>query len=230
MRHKCLLASVGVGVVALAQLSTAWAQAGPDLVITMLHTGNFTVGENGVYTIVVSNIGGTATSGFYEVDDELNPGPYPGGIDFLFVSETGTGWSCSVNYHMPPNQNVSTACRSTSVIPPGGFAPPITLTVIPPVSGTFTNVADVGGGWWWNGQQRQRSHHRGCRRSHAPAVGDDGAVCAPGLDRCGGATQANGLAAWPELYCSAIGRGSSILLDKSTVFVLFYLPLAATPN
>jgi hypothetical protein len=146
MRHKCLLASVGVGVVALAQLSTAWAQAGPDLVITMLHTGNFTVGENGVYTIVVSNIGGTATSGFYEVDDELNPGPYPGGIDFLFVSETGTGWSCSVNYHMPPNQNVSTACRSTSVIPPGGFAPPITLTVIPPVSGTFTNVADVGGG------------------------------------------------------------------------------------
>jgi uncharacterized repeat protein (TIGR01451 family) len=135
---------VGLGLATvLLQPSTAWAQAGPSLAITKSHTGNFTVGENGVYTIVVSNIGGTASSGQIGVDDELNPS---GAYDFGFVSETGTGWSCSVDYHMPPNNHISTSCVTNSVIAPGGLAPPITLTVIPNVSGTFMNVADVSGG------------------------------------------------------------------------------------
>jgi uncharacterized repeat protein (TIGR01451 family) len=73
MPHRSigLLLSVGMAVV-LSRPSMAGAQAGPDLVIAMSHTGNFTVGENGVYTIVVSNIGGTATSGGQPtVSDEL---------------------------------------------------------------------------------------------------------------------------------------------------------------
>lgn len=127
----------------LSQASPAWAQAPPNLVIAMSHQGNFTVGVNGVYTIVVSNTGETASSGQIEVDDELNPS---GAYDFDLRSETGAGWSCSVNYHMPPNNHVSTSCVTTSVIAPGGLAPSITLTVIPIVSGTFINVADVGGG------------------------------------------------------------------------------------
>src|SRR5579864_6160388 len=56
-----ILAGVGVAVL-LLKPSTAWAQAGPNLVIAMSHRGNFTVGVNGVYTILVSNIGGTAAS------------------------------------------------------------------------------------------------------------------------------------------------------------------------
>jgi uncharacterized repeat protein (TIGR01451 family) len=144
MLHKytCLLVGWGVAVL-LSQPSTVWAQAGPNLAIAMSHTGNFTVGENGVYTIVVSNIGGTASSGQITVEDELNASQV---YYFNFVSETGTGWSCSVDYHMPPNNRISTFCVTTSVIAPGGFAPPITLTVNPTISGTSINYADVGGG------------------------------------------------------------------------------------
>jgi hypothetical protein len=48
----------------LSQPSTASAHAvGPAFTLAVSHAGNFTVGVNGVYTIVVSNIGGTASSG-----------------------------------------------------------------------------------------------------------------------------------------------------------------------
>jgi uncharacterized repeat protein (TIGR01451 family) len=97
MRHTCFLVSLGVGVaVLLSQPSTVRAQAGPNLVIAISHTGNFTVGENGVYTIVITNIGGTAYSGFTEVDDHLTSLP------FGFVSATGNGWSCGLVDHGPP--------------------------------------------------------------------------------------------------------------------------------
>ena len=60
---RVLVAGVA-SVVLFARPSTAWAQSpGTDLTIAMSHAGNFTVGVNGVYTIVVSNIGGTASSG-----------------------------------------------------------------------------------------------------------------------------------------------------------------------
>jgi len=60
-KYICLLAGVGMAVL-LSQPSTAWAQVvGPDTTIAMSHSGNFTVGVNGIYTIVVSNIGRTAS-------------------------------------------------------------------------------------------------------------------------------------------------------------------------
>ena len=63
MVHKCTGLLVGVRLaVLLLQPPSAWAQAGPKLIIAMSHTGNFTLGKPGVYTIVVSNIGGTAAS------------------------------------------------------------------------------------------------------------------------------------------------------------------------
>jgi len=126
----------------LAQPSTARGQAGPDLVITMHHTGNFTVGVPGVHTIVVSNIGDVATSD-QSVGDQLSgpPGdPQPPG--FTFVSGTGSGWSCSLPSYFPADLNY-VLCSSFSVIPAGGSAPPITLTVLPTVSGTVTNTATV---------------------------------------------------------------------------------------
>src|ERR1700682_6174290 len=89
---------VGAGVaVLLSQPSTAWAQgAGPDLVIAMSHHGNFTVGTNGVYTIVITNIGGTATdaaSGSIFVADRLKRTPplFRPAPGFPFVSMRGTG-------------------------------------------------------------------------------------------------------------------------------------------
>jgi hypothetical protein len=147
LRKSCLLVVVGVAVL-LSQPSTVRAQAGPNLVVTMSHTGNFALGENGVYTIVVSNIGGTASSGEIGLFGLLNGSgsgvPVPGVPPFGFVSETGTGWSCSQQYGFPAYW-IEVDCGSTSVIPPGGSAAPITLTVIPyGFNGTVTNTATVG--------------------------------------------------------------------------------------
>ena len=108
MLHKttCLLVSAAGLAAVLSQPSMAWAQAGPNLAIAMSHTGNFTAGEHGVYTIVVSNIGGTASSGEIDVSDPLT------NLPFQFVSATGTGWSCSIIGGIP-NPFVSVGCSTT---------------------------------------------------------------------------------------------------------------------
>jgi hypothetical protein len=138
MLHKsCLLVCVGVAVL-LLQPSIARAQAvGPDLVIAVSHTGNFTVGVNGVYTIVVSNIG-----------DGIGGGPIAGMVydqeptGFTYVSMTGDDWSC--DQPSPNNLKCSPIGLIDPLLPPGQSYPPITLTVIPTVSGTVTNTACVG--------------------------------------------------------------------------------------
>jgi mucin-19 len=129
--HSCLLVVGGLGVaVLLAQPSTAWAQAGPNLAIALSHNGNFTVGENGVYTIVVSNIGGMATAinGLIEVS-----------TTDLCCDTTEPGWFCYVIFLRIdfPRRLV---CAFTNQIAPGGSAPPLTLTFVPSVSGTVTNT------------------------------------------------------------------------------------------
>lgn len=60
----------------------------PDLAISKTHAGSFTVGQNGAYTITVTNVGTASTSGTITVIDTLPPG-------LSFVSGTGPGWSCS---------------------------------------------------------------------------------------------------------------------------------------
>jgi hypothetical protein len=130
-----LVAALAVAAV-LSKPSTAWAQTGPDLVIAMSHTGNFTVGVNGVYTIVVSNIGGTASSPPIFVDDHLTSLP------FTFVSATGNGWSCVFVEHGPP-VGATVECESSRIIAPGASAFPITLTVLPTASGTVTNTVEL---------------------------------------------------------------------------------------
>jgi hypothetical protein len=138
MLHKSIGLRAGVTVAVLLALPwTAWAQAGPNLVIAMSHTGNFTVGVPGVYTIVVSNIGGTASSGYLAVEDVL------GYLPFTFVSATGTDWSCHFYEKGPPNPAEMICERSSALIGPGASAFPITLTVIPTFSGTWTNTATL---------------------------------------------------------------------------------------
>jgi uncharacterized repeat protein (TIGR01451 family) len=137
MLHKYAVVLAGVGVaVVLSQPSTAWAQAGPNLVVAISHRGNFTVGVNGVYTIVVSNAGDTASSGMITVYDSLGIGS---GVA-NFVSATGTGWICDLVDVYYDNVR----CSSTSIIAPGGSASPITLTAIYFDSGTLTNTASIG--------------------------------------------------------------------------------------
>jgi hypothetical protein len=85
---------------------------------------------------VVSNIGGTASSGPIEVIDHLTSLP------FTFVSAAGTSWSCVLVEHGPPVGETLT-CDSISVIAPGASAFPITLTMLPTVSGTWTNTVEL---------------------------------------------------------------------------------------
>ena len=59
-----------------------------DLVLTKTHGGSFTVGEQGTYTLTVTNNGPTADPGPQTVVDTL-----PAGL--TYVSATGEGWTCA---------------------------------------------------------------------------------------------------------------------------------------
>jgi uncharacterized repeat protein (TIGR01451 family) len=107
----------------------------PDLSITKTHSGSFTVGVNGTYTITVTNAPGSLpTGGTITVTDTL-----PTGLGY--VSATGTGWACGF-------ASGTVTCTTASSITAGTSAAPITLTVsvasiaVPSV----TNFATVSGG------------------------------------------------------------------------------------
>ncbi|MFV1998107.1 MAG: hypothetical protein ACC641_08860, partial [Acidiferrobacterales bacterium] len=106
-----------------------------DLAITKSHVGDFTVGQNGVYTIAVSNNGPNTEpgTGTITVTDTL-----PAGL--TYVSGTGTGWSCGV-----AGQDVT--CAHAGPLASGASLPDIALTVSVGVAavGGVTNTAAVVG-------------------------------------------------------------------------------------
>ncbi|MGH9766000.1 MAG: SdrD B-like domain-containing protein [Blastocatellia bacterium] len=59
-----------------------------DLAIAKSHTGNFTAGATGIYTLTITNVGGMTAAGGINVVDTL-----PSGLSF--VSGAGDGWVCS---------------------------------------------------------------------------------------------------------------------------------------
>jgi uncharacterized repeat protein (TIGR01451 family) len=110
----------------------------PDLTITKTHTGNFTKGQTGVYTLTVTNSGTAATSSSMSVTDTL-----PTGLSF--VSGTGTGWTCSAT-----GQNVTCTNPGTTPLAANGTSL-ITITVnvtasTPVGTNSITNTANVSGG------------------------------------------------------------------------------------
>jgi uncharacterized repeat protein (TIGR01451 family) len=86
-----------------------------DVAIAKSHTGSFTVGQNGTYTLTVSNVGNVATTGPLTVTDNLPTG-------LTFVSASGTGWSCSATGPV-------VTCGNPATFAPGATIPAITLTV-----------------------------------------------------------------------------------------------------
>jgi hypothetical protein len=108
----------------------------PDLTITATHAANFTEGDTGdVYTIVVTNIGTTASTGTITVADAL-----PAGLTATAIG--GTGWTASLG--------TLTCTRSDALVPDASF-PPITVTVnvatnAPASVTNFTAVSDGGDG------------------------------------------------------------------------------------
>ncbi|HUQ34396.1 MAG TPA: hypothetical protein VM095_19905 [Pyrinomonadaceae bacterium] len=107
----------------------------PDLTIVKTHTGNFTRGSNGSYTITVTNAGATATNGTtVTVSDTLPAGLTPG-------TATGTGWTCNT-----VGQTVT--CTRTTVLNAGlsYAAINVPVTVTQSAAASLTNTASASGG------------------------------------------------------------------------------------
>ena len=86
----------------------------PVLGLQIVHTGNFTQGQTGSFTITPSVSSGSATSGTLTFSTTLPVG-------FNFNSVSGTGWSCS--------GTATVTCTSTTSIASGANGNPITLVV-----------------------------------------------------------------------------------------------------
>ena len=118
---------------------TTTINAVPDLQIAKTHSGNFTVGVNGTYTLTASNAGSANTSGTITITDNL-----PTGLTVAAIP-TGTGWNCSTTV-----VGSSTAtCTSSTVINAGTTSPnPITVNVVVAAAAfpSVTNVANISGG------------------------------------------------------------------------------------
>lgn len=105
----------------------------PDLTIAKSHTGSFTQGFSGDYTVTVSNIGLAPTSGTVTVTDAL-----PAGL--LVSGMAGNGWTCNL---------ATVSCTRSDVLAAGASYLPLTLTVAvannAPLSVTNTVVVSGGG-------------------------------------------------------------------------------------
>ena len=122
------------------------SQPGPDLILQKTHAGSFATGANGVYTLMVRNIGAQATNNVVTVSDTLPPG-----LTFVSALSGGTSWTCAA-----AGQVIS--CNSPTIVPaqvaatPGEHPNPLSIVVKPdaavltvlPV--TLTNNAVVSGG------------------------------------------------------------------------------------
>lgn len=118
---------------------TTTINAVPDLRLAKSHSGNFTVGVNGTYTLTASNAGSAGTSGTITVVDNL-----PAGLTIAAIP-TGTGWNCSSTV-----VGSSTAtCTSVTVIAAGATSPnliTVTVVVAPAAFPSVTNSANISGG------------------------------------------------------------------------------------
>ena len=105
-----------------------------DLTIGKSHVDPFVRGSTGTYTLTVSNIGGTATSGTSTVTDTLPAGLTP-------TAASGAGWTCTI-----VAQTVT--CTSTAVVASNASFPSISITVSVAQSAVtpVTNTATVSGG------------------------------------------------------------------------------------
>ncbi len=124
--------STGADLVLLsAEIISVTNTSVADLAITKSHTGDFTVGQDGVYTIEVTNNGPSDETDTITVTDTL-----PTGLSY--VSSSGTGWT------LVDSSEPTISWTYSGTVPVGNSLPTITLTVnpdanaIPAVTNTVT--------------------------------------------------------------------------------------------
>ncbi|HTX34880.1 MAG TPA: SBBP repeat-containing protein [Bryobacteraceae bacterium] len=102
-----------LGAVSFFGATAYTSSTAPALSITKSHAGNFVNGEQGTYTVTVSNAAGApATSGTVAVTENL-----PSGL--TLVSMSGSGWNC-------PGKN---SCTRSDPLSGGAAYPSLTVTV-----------------------------------------------------------------------------------------------------
>ncbi len=108
-----------------------------DMTVAKTHTGNFTRGSTGTYSITATNSGTGATSGAVTVTDTLPAGLTPTG----WSSAVGSGWSCIIAAQV-------VTCTNSNVRNAGASYPAISITVsvAQNAASSLTNTATVSGG------------------------------------------------------------------------------------
>ena len=117
-----------------AQTLTVQPAVYSDMTVALSHTGDFTQGATGQYSIVASNAGAGPTDGVVTLSDPLPAGLTP-------ARATGDGWTCSLSQS-------ALNCTRADVLAPGAQYPAIALVVnVSPTSPlALVNTATVGGG------------------------------------------------------------------------------------
>jgi uncharacterized repeat protein (TIGR01451 family) len=108
----------------------------PDLTINKSHTGNFTQGQIGNYSIVVTNSGLGPTTSAITVSDTL-----PAGLSYSSFTGAGGGWGCGI-----VGQVVT--CTNSSTVNAGASYATLGINVLVAANAPFsvTNTASVSGG------------------------------------------------------------------------------------
>jgi len=98
--------------------------------VACAHTGSFTQGQNGPYTVTVSNTSAVPSSGTVTVTDTVSSG-------LTLLSITGTGWTCTGG-----------TCIRSDALSAGASYPPLTVTVqvAAGAASPQQNTASVSGG------------------------------------------------------------------------------------
>jgi len=113
----------------------------PDLTIASSHSGSFGVGFDGVFNVVVNNVGTSATTGPITITDNLPLG-------LTFTSGAGNGWTCSalaqaVTCSNPDSLAAGTSTGVTLKVAVSGAASSVTHTPSVAVSGDLISSNDA---------------------------------------------------------------------------------------
>jgi uncharacterized repeat protein (TIGR01451 family)/fimbrial isopeptide formation D2 family protein len=106
---------------------------GADLIVSKTHTGNFTAGGTGTYTLTVTNNGSDTAASPLTLFDNLPEG-------LTYKSYTGSGWNCSSDL---ATKRTVTCIRNSSLGASNNTTVDITVDISAIAPSLVTNIVDV---------------------------------------------------------------------------------------